>query len=394
MATGNIRRTGGKRNYARPTAPTTATLTASASTAAVDFSITPSTLGPTATSYIVGGTSNDGGATTSFVTNSTSGAATGFTVAKTYDVYVSGRNYNGEGQRTQTTSVVIPGQYELAETFNTNGTYTIPSGKTKLAGIIVSAGGSGGSTGPGTVNTSAVGGGGGGGSGAIAAFWEFSVTAGQTATITVGSAGVASKIAYGGVDIATANAGGTPSTNTTLTGGTGGSGGNATSNIATNISLTNGYAGRSGGNGGDGGGVGNSPSGGQALPTTEVVNFNTTSFTFSPNSNVTVLLGGGGGGGGGGHSNGNTGFAGANGGAGGSPSAANGNNRGSSGGEGGSANNNNLAGNLGSTSGSPTFIGAGAGGAGGSGANTPQGRPNNSVTAGTGGPARVYVYTR
>jgi hypothetical protein len=391
MATGNIK--GGRRNYARPTAPSTSTLTASTSIAAVDFSFTASTLGPAATSYVIGGTSNDGGATTSTVTTSTSGSATGFTGGKTYDVYVSARNYNGEGARTQTTSIVIPGQYELAQTFNTNGTYTIPSGKTKLAGVVVSVGGSGGTTGPGNVNTSAVGGGGGGGSGAIAAFWEFSVTAGQTATITVGSAGVASKVTYGGTDIATANAGGT-STNTTLTGGTGGSGGNAASNIATNISLTNGYAGRSGGNGGDGGGAGNSPSGGQALPTTEVTNFTTTSFTFSPNSNLTFQLGGGGGGGGGGHTNGNTPFGGANGGAGGSPSAANGNNRGGSGGEGGSANNTNLAGNTGSIGAPTNFVGVGGGGAGGSGAHTNLGRPNNSVAGGTGGPGIIYIYTR
>jgi hypothetical protein len=51
MATGNIR--GGKRNYARPTAPPTSTATTSADTTNVTIAFTPSTLGPAATSYVV-----------------------------------------------------------------------------------------------------------------------------------------------------------------------------------------------------------------------------------------------------------------------------------------------------------------------------------------------------
>jgi hypothetical protein len=70
MATGNIR--GGKRNYARPTTPSTSTLSASGTIAGVDYTLTPSNLGPASTSYVIAGTSNDGVATTSVVVTGTS----------------------------------------------------------------------------------------------------------------------------------------------------------------------------------------------------------------------------------------------------------------------------------------------------------------------------------
>jgi hypothetical protein len=63
MATGNIR--GGKRNYARPTSPSTVTATASTTALEATVSYTPSTLGPAATSYVITGSSTDGGATVS-----------------------------------------------------------------------------------------------------------------------------------------------------------------------------------------------------------------------------------------------------------------------------------------------------------------------------------------
>ena len=56
MATGNIK--SGKRNYARPTTPSTSTLSASTTQAEISYSFTPSTIGPAATSYVISGTSN------------------------------------------------------------------------------------------------------------------------------------------------------------------------------------------------------------------------------------------------------------------------------------------------------------------------------------------------
>jgi hypothetical protein len=142
MATGNIR--GGKRNYARPTAPSTTTVTASTTQAEVTYSITPSTLGPTATSYVITGTSNDGGTAINTTVTSTSGTATGWSAGKNYSVSLAAQNYNGVGASGGVTTLSIPNVYELVLTANNTQNYTIPSGKTKLAGIVISAGGSGG----------------------------------------------------------------------------------------------------------------------------------------------------------------------------------------------------------------------------------------------------------
>ena len=62
MATGNIK--GGKRNYARPTSPSTSTATTAADTTNVTIAYTPSTLGPAATSYVFTATSTSVGAST------------------------------------------------------------------------------------------------------------------------------------------------------------------------------------------------------------------------------------------------------------------------------------------------------------------------------------------
>jgi hypothetical protein len=248
MATGNIR--GGKRNYARPTLPITSTATTSADTSSVAIAYTPATLGAAATSYVI---TADNPPVTVTRTVTTSGTNVSITPGGTYAVTIAGQNYNGLGPAlTINNALVIPSVYDLAQTFNASGTYTIPTGITKLAGYAIGAGGGGGGSnagGGGSYGSS----GGGGGSGAIVGFIDFTVTSGQTVTVTVGTGGNAgatgnaggvggaSIVAYGGTDIATAN-GGTGGNGGT---GSGGGGGSASSNVASPVTI----AGMTGGRG-------------------------------------------------------------------------------------------------------------------------------------------------
>lgn len=378
MATGNI--SGGGRNYARPTSPTTATLSASTSISGVSYSLTASTLGPAATSYVIAGTSNDGGATTSVVVTGTTGTATGFDASKTYNLSIAGQNYNGAGATTASTVITIPSQYVLVATANATTSYTIPSSITKAAALIVSTGGVGAIGGARNTSNQSGGGGGGGGTGAIVAFWDFAVTSGSTVTLTVGSANAATKVTYGGVDIATANqgsAGNAGSDNDGLIAGTGGSGGNAITNVSTNFITRNGVTGGNGGPGVSSPTTGNSGT----LPTVgnAASSVSTASFAFAPTSNETIIVGSGGGGGGGrrgtdfnNNANGQTGAAG-----------------GTNGGTGGSGAGNS-AGNAGTAA---SNIGSGGGGGCGSGVKNDGGNVFQPTNGGSGGAARIYFYT-
>ena len=374
MATGNIR--GGKRNYARPTTPSTSSLAASTTQAVVTYSFTPSTLGPTATSYVIAGTSNDGGATTSVVVTATSGTLSQFDLGKTYSLNLAAQNYNGLGTATGNTTVVVPTAYALAVTANATTSYVIPSSITKIAGIVVSTGGEGASGGnTGDAFTSG-GGGGGGGSGALVGFWEFPVTSGNTVTLTVGSATAATKVTYGGVDIATANQASTGTAGSGRNQGNGGAGGNASTNISTNSITVNGNACGAGGDGSNSTGTGNvlPVAGNTGTP------FSTTSFSFGPDPVVTVTLGSGGGGGGGGRyvNSGNNSLMGQTGAA-----------AGTNGGAGGLGSGNNT-GNAGAAA---TNFGSGGGGGGGSGSANPGGQ-NSATGGGAAGAARIYLYTK
>jgi hypothetical protein len=73
--------------------------------------------------------------------------------------------------------------YELSQTFNTSGTYTVPAGKTQVAVICIGAGGGGGAG----AGHNMGGAGGGAGTGNIT---EHSVTSGANYTVTVGSGGM------------------------------------------------------------------------------------------------------------------------------------------------------------------------------------------------------------
>jgi hypothetical protein len=241
MATGNIK--GGKRNYAKPTTPLSGTANFTADSPNVTVTYNPSTLGPQANSYLVTATSN-----TQTVTGTITSSGSNVVVypGGTYAITVAGQNYNGTGTAlTVSNSLEVPSTYIAAAAFNASGTYTIPSGITAIAGYSIGAGGGGGGSnggGPSNYGSS----GGGGGSGAIVGFKDFTVTAGQTVTVTVGTGGTAgsaggaggaggsSIIAYGGTDLATANGGNGGNAGV----GNGGSGGTGSSNVAGAITIS------------------------------------------------------------------------------------------------------------------------------------------------------------
>ena len=184
MATGNIK--GGKRNYARVTPPSTSTATTAADTTNITIAYTPSTLGPTATSYVLTGTSTTGSTVTATLTTSPT-TVSGWTSGGSYNVTLAGQNYNGiSAQLATITGLTIPTLYTLQSTYNSSGTYTVASGITQIAAYVISAGGGGGGGGGSNNNNSNTwgGGGGGGGGAAIVGFKDFTVTAGQTVTIS------------------------------------------------------------------------------------------------------------------------------------------------------------------------------------------------------------------
>lgn len=144
----------------------------------------------------------------------------------------------------------------IAQTFDSNGTYTVPAG---VNSITVHAWGGGGGGGSRTTN----GGGGGGGSGAYS-YSEIAVTPGQTFTVTVGSGGSPgnngsdTRVSISGTTYVLAKGGNGVSNNTT-TGGTGGLAAQGIGDI-----RTNGGNGSNAGSGtfGNGGNGGNAPNGG------------------------------------------------------------------------------------------------------------------------------------
>lgn len=359
MATGNISSSG--RNYARPTSPTTASAAYSGEDLQVSF--TGSTLGPQPTSYLITGTSNDGGSSTTTTVSSSPVNITGTSPSKTYTFQVAGVNYNGAGSSFTTNAITTLSAYVLDSTVNATGNYTIPSSKTKLMAVVVGAGGTGGSGADGA-------GGAGGSTGGIATIWEFSVTAGTTAAITIGTPGNSTILSYGGTDIATVTSGGTASTNIStnrvLTNGTAGPAGAAA--VADN---TNGVAGSAGTN----------------------VSFSTANLGIGaakPETPLTFTLSTGGSGASGSSYNN---AAGANAAAG---SGGTGGTNGGNGGAGGNAYNGNNGTNVGSAGNAASNFGSGGGGGGGGGRNTYWigGGFVAGGAGGTGGSGRVYIFVK
>jgi hypothetical protein len=264
MATGNIK--GGKRNYARPTTPTTSTVTIpNTSERVISIAFTPSTLGPQATSYDFLATKTSDGATQA-ATITTSGTTVTILAGGAYTATLSGKNYNGAGAGLSIGTFTVPEGYALLGTYNATETVTLGAGITKIAAYVIGAGGGGGGGGGGgTWLQPGVGApGGGGGSGGIVGFVDQTVTPSTTVGITIGAAGTAgtrgfgqnnnsvggndgvnggaggaSTVAYGGNTIATANGGGggnkgnkSPNVGSNGNAGSGGSAGTASSNVA------------------------------------------------------------------------------------------------------------------------------------------------------------------
>ena len=286
------------------------------------------------TSYIVTASPSVGDISTSGTTSPLTVTGT-FASNTSYTFVLKAVNANGQSENSSSSNSIIPAPaYVLTGTYNSSATHTFSNNTTKFAAYLI-GGGLAGSAG------SSNGGAGGQGSGA-AAFQEASVSAGSTATVTIGGAqgGVSSlRLAGSNVDIATASTGGGASNvsgailspgaiargnggNTTaysdsypggmgnagnagaggeiLTlnglglpsiqwgggGGGGGAGGNtASNNSGARASFGGGSGGATGGgNGGSGGGVGQSGSPG---------------FSNASSGNAATSPGGGGGGGGG-----------------------------------------------------------------------------------------------
>ena len=145
--------------------------------------------------------------------------------------------------------------------FTSSGTFTVPTGITKVKVTVVGGGGGGGS-GSGSGAGYGCGGNGGGGGGAAIKYLS-GLTPGNTLTVTVGSAGGTSSVASGTQTITTISATGAGGIGSNgdinIRGGAGGSGGSTPANSGINVQ---------GGNGGTsimgGGGAGGSSSVGAA----------------------------------------------------------------------------------------------------------------------------------
>ena len=180
--------------------------------------------------------------------------------------------------------------YALSQTFNASGTYTVPSGKTKIAAFVVSGGGAGGHTGNNPYAQGA--GAGGGASGYLVAFSDYSVTSGQQFAVTIGAGGTNpdrfSSSNNGGTssfgNLVTVNGGNAGSTvpdyqssNTTPT-YAGGSAGSYTSNIPSYIVTT--------ANNNTGGGAG----GPRSMANTPAGGYNGVSGTAGSNGGLLVNM--------------------------------------------------------------------------------------------------------
>ena len=180
-----------------------------------------------------------------------------------------------------TSGFLTEGSPQGQQVFTSNGTFTVPTGVTQVSAVVVGGGG-GGAGSDGDRNEGNVGGGGGG-----LAYGTFTVTPGESLTVTVGAAGAAgpsgddggaggtTTIARGATTLLSggggqggqeretaARAGGTSGGTERDGGGTGGSSGSATDdNSGSGGGGAAGYSGN-GGAGGSNGGSGSAGSGG------------------------------------------------------------------------------------------------------------------------------------
>jgi hypothetical protein len=225
--------------------------------------VTPNATGGVATDYVASSLANGAQAVSS--NTSISFSNNPLNALTTHTFVVQGRTSVGAygPASTASDSYTLPG-YEFHQTFNTSGTYTVPSGKQFVA--IVGAGA--GANGAGASYNA----GSGGSSGPVFILEDVAVSGGQTYTVTIASGG-GSNTSFGNILTAAGGAGaGTVSKNTgTLTfneSAKGGGGGGATGNnnaggggagTSTGLATTNtaGISSYQAGGGGGGGGGGN-----------------------------------------------------------------------------------------------------------------------------------------
>jgi hypothetical protein len=211
-----------------PQAPTIGTPTVTnATTVSIPFTAA-ATGGSAITSYTV--------VSSPSIALSTSGTSSPLTVTGTfadntaYTFTIAAVNANGTSLASSSSSSVTPKlAYALAQTFNASGSYTIPSGKTKIAAWVVGAGGGG----AGGRRPSQGGSGGhGGAGGAVVGFKDYAVSAGSVYNITIGAGGGAGPGGTGNSAQNNANSGGTTNfatPNVTLVTANGGTYGKPTS---------------------------------------------------------------------------------------------------------------------------------------------------------------------
>ena len=133
--------------------------------------------------------------------------------------------------------------YELAQTYTTTSTYTVPTGVYQISGIAVARGGVGANGQSGNSSLGGSGGGGGGG-GSVIGFWNYSVTPGQVWTVTINSSGATIQANFNANAFVSAGTGGNASG---LTAGTGGTTTKGTAITSPNFAAANGGAGGNGG---------------------------------------------------------------------------------------------------------------------------------------------------
>jgi hypothetical protein len=251
--------------YTTPSAPTITGVTSGNQHLSVAF-----TAGATGGSSITSYTATSSPSISLSVSGSSSPlTVTGTFAADTsYTFQIVAVNANGSSiASSASNSVLVKPNYALSQTFNTSGTYTVPSGKVAMALVGTSAGGAGRGNGPGQT------GGGGGGGGAGFSIREIAITPGSSYNVVIAGSGGATSfgnilIANGGsnansyegaaggsvtsnsgvVDFAASANGGTANFNfqNTQPIGNGGNSSPATSNDATIPSYTFGGGGGAG----------------------------------------------------------------------------------------------------------------------------------------------------
>lgn len=302
-------------------------------------------------------TTPTGGIPTTIVATSNPGSITGSSTGSpvvvsglvggtSYTFTLVGSNTTGSSPVSDPSNQITAiSEYQLSSTFNSSGTYTVPSGKTEIAVYMIQGGSSGNAAGNATYGSGGSGGSGGAGGRGIA-FKDYAVNSGQTFSVTVGGAG--------GGHSSFSNLASTQ---------------NQTSNVSGAVTAN-------GGSGGNGGGGGSNGSAGGTGGNLVLTDGNKTIATIATGN------GGGGGGGGGNLDNANTNTGGAGG-----SGAGNGGNGGIGAGAGyrspGGGNNGNNA----------SGMGSGGGGGGGSGAAYNYGAPSPG-NGGAGQAGQVLVYAK